>query len=142
MKIIDTYNSYKIKYKEYVVLIKSGIFYECLNDYIGIMYSLFHYKIKNKGNNYIVGFPKNSIVKVTDNLKHNKINYIVLEKNNDEYYISDKYKTNKNNYNSYKLDIMKLNYINYKIDSIYSKLKEKIFDKDIEKTLINIERLL
>ena len=37
---------------------------------------------------------------------------------------------------------MKLNYINYKIDSIYSKLKEKIFDKDIEKTLINIERLL
>ena len=106
------------------------------------MYSLFHYKIKNKGNNYIVGFPKNSIVKVTDNLKHNKINYIVLEKNNDEYYISDKYKTNKNNYNSYKLDIMKLNYINYKIDSIYSKLKEKIFDKDIEKTLINIERLL
>ena len=142
MKIIDTYNSYKIKYKEYVVLIKSGIFYECLNDDIGIMYSLFHYKIKNKGNNYIVGFPKNSIVKVTDNLKHNKINYIVLEKNNDEYYISDKYKTNKNNYNSYKLDIMKLNYINYKIDSIYSKLKEKIFDKDIEKTLINIERLL
>lgn len=142
MKIIDTYNSYKIKYKEYVVLIKSGIFYECLNDDIGIMYSLFRYKIKNKGNNYIVGFPKNSIVKVTDNLKHNKINYIVLEKNNDEYYISDKYKTNKNNYNSYKLDIMKLNYINYKIDSIYSKLKEKIFDKDIEKTLINIERLL
>ena len=142
MKLIDTYNSYKIKYKEYVVLIKSGIFYECLNDDIGIMYSLFHYKIKNKGNHYIVGFPKNSIVKVTDNLKHNKINYIVLEKNNDEYYISDKYKTNKNNYNSYKLDIMKLNYINYKIDSIYSKLKEKIFDKDIEKTLINIERLL
>ena len=142
MKLIDTYNSYKIKYKEYVVLIKSGIFYECLNDDIGIMYSLFHYKIKNKGNNYIVGFPKNSIVKVTDNLKHNKINYIVLEKNNDEYYISDKYNTNKNNYNSYKLDIMKLNYINYKIDSIYSKLKEKIFDKDIEKTLINIERLL
>ena len=142
MKLIDTYNSYKIKYKEYVVLIKSGIFYECLNDDIGIMYSLFHYKIKNKGNNYIVGFPKNSIVKVTDNLKHNKINYIVLEKNNDEYYISDKYKTNKNNNNSYKWDIMKLNYINYKIDSIYSKLKEKIFDKDIEKTLINIERLL
>ena len=86
MKLIDTYNSYKIKYKEYVVLIKSGIFYECLNDDIGIMYSLFHYKIKNKGNNYIVGFPKNSIVKVTDNLKHNKINYIVLEKNDDKYF--------------------------------------------------------
>ena len=46
MKIIDTYNSYKVKYKEYVVLIKSGIFYECLNDDIGIMYSLFRYKRK------------------------------------------------------------------------------------------------
>ncbi|MBR4619093.1 MAG: hypothetical protein IKO49_07295 [Bacilli bacterium] len=46
MKIIDTYNSYKIKYKEYVVVIKSGIFYDVFNDDIAIMYSLFHYKIK------------------------------------------------------------------------------------------------
>ena len=46
MKLIDTYYNYKLKYKEYVVLLKSGIFYECFNDDIGIIYSLFHYKIK------------------------------------------------------------------------------------------------
>ena len=64
MKIIDAYNNYKTKYKEYVVLIKSGIFYNVLNDDVSIIYSLFHYKIKNNGNNYIVGFPKSSINKV------------------------------------------------------------------------------
>ena len=61
MKLIDTYYNYKLKYKEYVVLLKSGIFYECFNDDIGIIYSLFHYKIKNNGNNYVVGFPNNSL---------------------------------------------------------------------------------
>ncbi len=142
MKLIDTYNSYKIKYKEYVVLIKSGMFYECLNKDVSIMYSLFHYKIKNNGINYIVGFPEKSIVKVCDSLKQNKINYIVLDKDKDEYYISDKYMTNKNNYNNYELDINKLNYINYKLDNIYNKLKEKVLDKDIERVLISIEELL
>lgn len=64
MKLIDTYYNYKLKYKEYVVLLKSGIFYECFNDDIGIIYSLFHYKIKNNGNNYVVGFPNNSLSKI------------------------------------------------------------------------------
>lgn len=64
MKLIDTYNNYKIKYKEYVVLLKSGIFYECFNDDIGIMYSLFSYKIKNNGSNYVVGFPNSVKVNI------------------------------------------------------------------------------
>ena len=59
MKLIDVYNSYKVKYKEYVVLIKSGIFYDILNDDIGIIYSLFHYRIKNNENYYNIGFPNN-----------------------------------------------------------------------------------
>ena len=41
MKLVDIYLSYKKKYREYVVLIKSGIFYEVIEDDIGIMYSLF-----------------------------------------------------------------------------------------------------
>ena len=44
MKVIDTYKFYKEKYREYVVLIKSGIFYEVYNNDVSIMYSLFHYK--------------------------------------------------------------------------------------------------
>ena len=81
MKLIDAYNNYKIKYKEYVVLLKSGIFYECFNDDISIMYSLFSYKIKNNGSNYVVGFPSSSLTKVLNTLEKNKINYIIIEDN-------------------------------------------------------------
>ena len=142
MKIIDAYSNYKNKYKEYVVLIKSGIFYDVLNDDVGIIYSFFHYKIKNNGSNYIVGFPSNCLNKVLDTLKSKSINYIVLDKDEEEYYISDKYKANKNNYNDYKIDLSKLNYINYKINDIYSKLNNKILDSDIENILLSIDKLL
>lgn len=77
MKLIDTYNKYKKIYKDYVVLIKSGIFYEVFNDDVGIMYSFFHYKIKYNGNNYVVGFPCSNIEYVCSVLKNNNISYIV-----------------------------------------------------------------
>lgn len=138
MKLIDTYNNYKIKYKEYVVLVKSGIFYECFNDDIGVMYSLFLYKIKNNGSNYVVGFPSSSLSKVLNILEENKINYIVVEDNN----IVDKYKTNKNRYLEYMIDLNKFIYINMKIESIYRKLQNSILNDNIEKVLFEIEELL
>lgn len=54
MKLVDTYNGYKKIYKDYVVLIKSGIFYEVFNDDVGIMYSFFCYKITYNGNYVVV----------------------------------------------------------------------------------------
>lgn len=138
MKLIDTYNNYKIKYKEYVVLLKSGIFYECFNDDISIMYSLFSYKIKNNGNNYVVGFPSSSLTKVLNTLEKNKINYIIIDDNS----VVDKYKTNKNRYLEYIVDINKLMYINMKIELIYKKLQENILNNNIEKILIEIENLI
>ena len=138
MKLIDTYNNYKIKYKEYVVLLKSGIFYECFNDDIGIMYSLFSYKIKNNGSNYVVGFPNSSLSKVLNILEENRINYIVIEDNCVIY----KYKTNKNRYSEYIVDLTKLIYINMKIESIYKKLQNNILNNNIEKILIEIENLI
>ena len=138
MKLIDTYNNYKIKYKEYVVLLKSGIFYECFNDDIGIMYSLFSYKIKNSGSNYVVGFPNNSLSNVLNILEENKINYIVIEDN----CVVDKYKINKNRYSEYIVDLTKLIYINMKIESIYKKLQNNILNNNIEKILLEIEELL
>ncbi len=138
MKLIDTYNNYKIKYKEYVVLLKSGIFYECFNDDISIMYSLFSYKIKNNGNNYVVGFPSSSLTKVLNTLEKNKINYIIIDDNS----VVDKYKTNKNRYLEYIVDINKLMYISMKIELIYKKLQENILNNNIEKILIEIENLI
>lgn len=104
MKLIDTYYNYKLKYKEYVVLLKSGIFYECFNDDIGIIYSLFHYKIKNNGNNYVVGFPNNYLSKICNVLENNNINYIIVDKDN----IIDKYKSKNNNYSKYYIDLNRL----------------------------------
>lgn len=138
MKLIDTYYNYKLKYKEYVVLLKSGIFYECFNDDIGIIYSLFHYKIKNNGSNYVVGFPNNSLSKICNILENNNINYIIVDKDN----IIDKYKSKNNNYSKYYIDLNRLQYITYKIEDIYNKLNNKILDNNIEKILLNIGDLL
>lgn len=138
MKLIDTYYNYKLKYKEYVVLLKSGIFYECFNDDIGIIYSLFHYKIKNNGSNYVVGFPNNSLSKICNVLENNNINYIIVDKDN----IIDKYKSKNNNYSKYYIDLNRLQYITYKIEDIYNKLNNKILDNNIEKILLNIGDLL
>lgn len=138
MKLIDTYYNYKLKYKEYVVLLKSGIFYECFNDDIGIIYSLFHYKIKNNGSNYVVGFPNNSLSKICNILENNNINYIIVDKDN----IIDKYKSKNNNYSKYYIDLNRLQYITYKIEDIYNKLNNKTLDNNIEKILLNIGDLL
>lgn len=138
MKLIDTYYNYKSKYKEYVVLLKSGIFYECFNDDIGIMYSLFRYKIKNTGNSYTVGFPSNSLSRVCRVLEENKINYIIVDKEN----IIDRYKTKNNKYNQYYINLNRLQYVIYKIEDIYNRLNDKILDDDIEKILLSIGDML
>lgn len=143
MKIIDIYNDKKIKYNNYVIIIRSGIFYEVLNDDTSILYNLLGYKIKNNGNNFIIGFPNNSLSKVCTTLEHNKINYVVFDKDEEgNFFELDKFKSSKNKYHEFLMDLNKLQYINYKIENIYKKLNEKVKDDDIEKILFNIEELL
>ena len=67
--MIDVYNDYKKDYKDYVIIINSGIFSYIYNIDIGIIYSLFKYKIKRKSNYYLIGFPNNNLVKVLEVLK-------------------------------------------------------------------------
>lgn len=115
MKVVDLYNTYKDNYKEYVVFIKIGNFYETYNNDAYIISKIMNYKVKNISNNVRVGFPITSLNKVLDELSNNKINYIVIEK--DEIYkISIKKKFRYNNY---------LNYDNnrlIRINNIYSKI--------------------
>ncbi|MDD2433612.1 MAG: hypothetical protein PHX01_08055 [Clostridia bacterium] len=72
MKLIDGFNKYKLKYEEYVLLIKFGIFCYVYNDDVSVIYSFFKYKIKNKGDYYEIGFPKSSLVKICKSLGENK----------------------------------------------------------------------
>ena len=143
MKLIDVYNDYKKDYKDYVIIINSGIFYCVYNIDIGIMYSLFKYKIKRKANYYLIGFPNNNLVKVLEVLKNNHINYLVFDKDsNDKYYITDKYKDKNNNYNKFLIDMSRIDYLNKRINNISDRLNERLFDKEIEDLLFKIEKLL
>ena len=143
MKLIDIYNDYKKNYKDYVIIINSGIFYCVYNIDIGIMYSLFKYKIKRKANYYLIGFPNNKLVKVLEVLKSNHINYLLLDKDsNDKYIITDKYKDKNNNYNKFLIDMSRIDYLNKRINNISDKLNERLFDKEIEDLLFKIEKLL
>lgn len=143
MKIIDVYNDMKMKYDNYVILIKSGIFYEVLNDDTSVLYNLLGYKIKNNGSNFVIGFPISSLSKVCNTLEYNKVNFIVIDKDeNGNFFEADKFKSSKNKYSDFFIDLNKLQYINYKIESIYKRLNEKIMDKNIEKLLLDIEGLL
>ena len=115
MKVVDLYNTYKDNYKEYVVFIRMGNFYETYNNDAYIISKIMNYKVKNISNNVRVGFPIISLNKVLDELNNNKINYIVIEK--DEIYkISIKKKFRGNNY---------LNYDNnrlIRINNIYNRI--------------------
>ena len=143
MKLIDVYNDYKKNYKEYVIIINSGIFSYIYNIDIGIIYSLFKYKIKRKSDYYLIGFPNNNLVKVLEILKNNNINYLVFDKDsNDKYYITDKFKDKNNNYNKFLIDMSRIDYLNKRINNISDKLNERLFDKEIEDLLFKIEKLL
>ena len=73
--MIEKYYMYKVKYKDYILLIKSGNFYEIIGKDALILNGIFKYKITKLSNTLKCGFPISSINKVTNKLK---INYLVI----------------------------------------------------------------
>ena len=110
----EKYEKYKNEYLNSVILIKSGNFYATINDDALIMKSLFNYQIiKDK-----IGFPLNSIEKVKDRLNEYKVNYIII---NSEEEINKKDFESNNNY----LQILN----NYKKQEYKDKMKKLLFDR-------------
>jgi len=134
MKVVSLYKDLKLKYLEYVILIKVGTFYEVYGEEAYILSNLFNYKVKEAGTNIRVGFPITAYNKVTDRLNSFKINYVVYDK---EIILKKRFKLN--NYSNYlcndlsiderigiitqKLNILKEN---SKIDSILKKVENII----------------
>ena len=56
MKLIDVYDKYKSEYKEYVIMIESGVFYNIYNKDCGVFSIIFNYKIKKNGTSFLIGF--------------------------------------------------------------------------------------
>ena len=75
----DKYYDLKMKYEKYIVIRKSGIFYNVLGNDCYLMKSIFGYKINPFGDTIKIGFPLNTLNKVIGMFDQLKINYIVYE---------------------------------------------------------------
>ena len=115
--MLEKYYKYKLDYREYVLLMKFGIFYECIDRDAFILHKIMKYRLKRLGNTYKVGFPIGSIDKVIKYLEYYKINCVVI---NDIVDMVKKFR--KNNYNKYLDGYEYISMIN-RVNSIIKKLE-------------------
>lgn len=132
----ELYNKYKFDYKDYILLIKGGNFYICLNNDAIVMNNIFNYKIKESTNFIKVGFPINSELKVKNYLDTIKVNYVVIDKE-----IIDKRKFQNNKYNEYNSKYNYRAYLN-RIKRINDILKSNLNNNNISSILDEIEEVL
>ena len=104
--MIDNYIDLKVTYKNYLIILKTGVFYICINDDAFILNKLFSYKIKEFNNYKRIGFPINSLNKVLKRLERLNINYIVYVNK-----IITKVSFTNNSYNNYLRRIKNINSI-------------------------------
>ena len=130
----NRYEYYKIKYKEYIILIKSGNFYVALQQDAIVLNDIFKYKLNISNNIIKVGFPINTLNKILKTLDNININYIVLDKN-----ILHINKSKTNMYNKY----INNNISNYilRIKNINNILNQNIYN-NIDNVLDNIENII
>ena len=100
--MLEKYYKYKVLYKEYIIIMKYGNFYETIDNDALIMSSIFNYKINKLSNTFKVGFPINTLDNVINKLNDLNINYVVLDG------IKKEFKNN--NYNNYIFDKDIINY--------------------------------
>lgn len=122
--MLEKYYKYKNKYNNYLIIIKSGNFYEVLDKDAFIINRLFNYKIKTLSNTIICGFPIKSIDKVLCVLDDNHISYYV-----DDINIMKEY--DDNNYNNYDYDVSIINYNIIRINKIINYLNENICNSEL-----------
>ena len=139
MKLYEVYLNRKIKYKDYILLIESGMFMESYNDDASLLNKILGYKILSKNSMIRVGFPSNNLSKVILILESKHINYLVLNKNNE---IINRKKYKDNNYNNYSNNVSNLLDRSNRIAKIYNRLQSKIDDDNIDRILLSIEDLL
>lgn len=134
--MIEKYYKYKIDYRDYVIFIKSGIFYECIANDALIINKLFNYKIKMIGNTVKVGFPIKNIDAVIEKLADSNINYIIV----DDDKISKKFETDNNNYSEYKIDMDSILYNLFRVEKLIKYLEDNVMNYDLVKKLDKIEK--
>ena len=135
--MLEKYYEQKIKYKDYVIFIKCGNFYEVFENDALIINHLFNYKIKSFSNTFKAGFPVSKLDDVTLKLSDLKVNYLVIKP--DDNIIG---KFSNNTYSKYKFDIDKVRLNFFKLNKIMTYLNNHILDDNTTKILNDVEMLL
>ena len=135
--MLEKYYKYRLDYREFLILIKFGNFYECFEKDAFILNELFNYKINRIGSSFKAGFPVNSLNSIISVLDTNKINYLVVTENE---LIKKKYPSN--NYLKYKFDMEEVLYNYLRVEKISKYLETNITDDKLGDKLIKIERIV
>ena len=133
--MLEMYYKYRLEYKDFLIFVKIGNFYEVFDKDSLILNKLFGYKIKRIKDNIKVGFPISRIGYITRLIDN--INYVVI--NNDKII---KKEFNNNRYNEYDFDISNIILNGIKIDKIYNMLNDKITDNNFNNIITSIELII
>ena len=135
--MIENYIDLKLTYKNYLIILKTGVFYISINEDAFILNKLFSYKIKEFNNYKRIGFPINGLNKVLKRLERLNINYIVYDNK-----IITKVNFTNNSYNKYRIDINTYNNYLRRIKNINSILVDRINSNNLKDILGKIENIL
>lgn len=119
--------------KKHIKLRKQGKFYSAFEEDAFVIHSILGYKIVNGR----IGFPENSLGKVTNELNNYKVDYVVIVKDEE---VEKKHFPN-NNYNKYLKDGINRHQKNLDEEQIISKIKSLPSEK-IEKIYKYIEEVI
>lgn len=134
--MLEKYYKNKIKYNDYILLIKIGNFYEVFDIDSLIINKLLNYKLKTIKDTFKCGFPVNSIDNVIDILSKEQINYLIID---NDIKIKKEYKNN--NYKKYNFNINIIKYNISRIGKIIDYLNNNLCN-DISDKLDKIEEIL
>ena len=135
--MIEKFYKYKLRYKDYILLIKCCSFYEVIDNDALIINKIFNYKLKKLSNTFKVGFPISSLDNIIKRLDQESINYVVID---NDLKIKEQVI---NNYDKYIFDNKQIYYNLIRIENISNDLASNILNIDnklneIEKVLSNI----
>ena len=133
--MLEKYYKYKLDYRNYIILIKCGSFYEVLDKDAFIMNKIMGYKLKKLSNTFKAGFPINSLNKVLNKLNESSINYILVE---DKITLKKEFKNN--NYLNYHFESNTIMYNKIRIEKIVKSLNDNILS--VSDKLDQIEKVI
>lgn len=142
MSTVNMVKTIKKIYPLCIVLVKIGNFYHVFGKDSYILSYLFEYKIVEKSGIPTCGFPINAISKVENILERTKINYIAVDRRNN-YDEEEKYiDKQENNYDKIFEKSQEIVNIILRIQKINDFLKQNKDNKNIEKILEEMEKII